>query len=36
MGCPEVEDWETEGSMDVRMRARECGESTAGGGQPAL
>lgn len=24
MGCPEVEDWETEGSMDVRMRARVC------------
>lgn len=25
MGCPEVEDWETEGSMDVRMCARVWG-----------
>lgn len=36
MGCPEVEDWETEGSMDVRMRARVCGEGRAGGGQSTL
>lgn len=25
MGCPEVEDWETEGSMDVRTCARVWG-----------
>lgn len=27
MGCPEVKDWETEGSTDVRMRARVCGRA---------